>query len=84
MIGQRFGRWLVTSPAPSIPRPKRPGQRSGPYGAVWVQCDCGTVKAVRVAGLHRGLTTSCGCRKRELAQAMGRKFGGRNRKDTAA
>ena len=79
MIGQRFGRLIVTGSAPSIPRPKKTGKRPGPYKAVEVRCDCGTVKIIRVAGLRRGLTRSCGCLKREIVQAMGRKYGGRNR-----
>lgn len=53
---QRVGRWTVIERAENNDR----GQ------ARWLcRCDCGTEKMVLGANLHRGLTMSCGCYRRE-------------------
>lgn len=51
LIGQKFGRLVVLSPAPNI----------GKKTAWLCQCSCGNKKIVRTAALTRGLTKSCGC-----------------------
>jgi len=58
LSGQRFGRLLVTGPAP---------MREGKVTWWRVRCDCGTEKEVRRDGLTHGSTRSCGCLFRELA-----------------
>lgn len=57
--GQRFGRLLVIDPKVNIPSQ----QRSRPRGwrAALCQCDCGTVKAIRLNHLLKGEIESCGC-----------------------
>lgn len=55
MIGRRFGRLLVVASAPN----------RGVKTAWLCQCDCGNQKTIRTAHLLRGLTISCGCRKKE-------------------
>jgi len=55
-IGDRFGRLVVT--AEDVGR--RHGER-----LVLVRCDCGKSKEVRAGHLRSGVTTSCGCLRRE-------------------
>lgn len=59
--GDRFGRLVVTGPAPSSDRKER---------QYHVKCDCGTNKVVRGWLLRNGETRSCGCLKREYAAAQ--------------
>jgi hypothetical protein len=63
MIGKRFGRWTVTAATAS--------RKSVPY---WVcACDCGTVREVNGHNLAKGLTTACGCVRKERAVIQGHK-----------
>lgn len=57
--GQRFGRLTVISEFRIPPSPSHAG-RLGPRAAI-CECDCGTVKTVRLVHLCRGKTVSCGC-----------------------
>lgn len=60
LTGRRFSRLRVIESAPTRVEP------SGAKATVWLcQCDCGTVKEVRAAGLKSGSTTSCGCYQAE-------------------
>lgn len=59
--GDRFGRWLVIQYTVS---------RSG-RGQALCDCDCGTRKLLRTDALRSGQTTSCGCRRNELATRHG-------------
>jgi hypothetical protein len=62
LAGQVFGRWTVMAEAP--PRRNAKGLISDGY---WVcRCECGTEREVRTGNLRKGLTTSCGCRNREV------------------
>lgn len=57
LIGERFGRLVVTEQLPS----KK-------YRTYWkCQCDCGNIIEVCARELRRGDTRSCGCLKREKA-----------------
>ena len=67
MRGQKYGRLLVL-------------ERVGTSGAdgqgrpTWLcQCDCGKQTVVIGANLRYGLTRSCGCLRREVSAANGRK-----------
>ena len=56
LVGKKFGRLLVI---------KRDTERLGKY-AFWVcVCDCGETKSVVSWNLRKGITTSCGCKRRE-------------------
>ena len=62
LSGQRFGRLLVTAPAPA----KRHGR------SAWrCLCDCGAVVTCCTTYLTSGDTRSCGCLHRDLAAARG-------------
>lgn len=62
--GQRFGRLVVVSRAPSI------RERGGGLITCWTcRCDCGETHTVRGPCLFRGNTRSCGCLKREQARS---------------
>lgn len=61
MIGVRFGRLLVVSPASDRIRP------SGKSSRYWLcRCDCGVEKEIAGAHLRNGATVSCGCHKNKL------------------
>lgn len=60
-MGQVFGRWTVLSEAPSRLEPN--GNRATCY---LCRCECGAEREVRRQNLVNGLTTSCGCRNREV------------------
>jgi len=60
-VGRAFGRWTVLSEAPS--RLQKAGGRATYY---LCQCECGTEREVSRQNLFNGLTTSCGCRNREV------------------
>jgi hypothetical protein len=65
--GDHFGRWTVLERS-ELPRAKR--------GVRWdCVCDCGTRRAVNSCALLRKQPGSCGCRRRELAQARLTKHG---------
>jgi hypothetical protein len=63
LVGQRFGRLLVTARA-----------ENDKHGHTrWsCQCDCGQVHVVAGLSLRKGSTRSCGCLGRETAAANGR------------
>lgn len=60
LTGQRFGKLLVLERA-----------ENDKFGKTrWLcQCDCGNQKIITGASLSRGLTTSCGCNRKEKIQA---------------
>jgi hypothetical protein len=63
-IGDRFGELVVLGQAPSYK-----GDGSGGR-AVFVKCDCGTEKRVRLSELMRGKRTGCGQRSHWKLQAI--------------
>ena len=56
LTGQRFGRWTV----------KALSQGNGPASWVCI-CDCGVSKTVIGFNLTRGLSSSCGCIRKEVS-----------------
>jgi len=56
LVGLRFGHWIVLGIHPERHR-----------GAIrWLcRCDCGEQRLVRGDGLRKGISTSCGCVRRE-------------------
>lgn len=66
LIGERFGRLVVTKEAPSYKTP------SGNSRACWyADCDCGTKNKIYLAStLLQGHTKSCGCLRSELLQQI--------------
>lgn len=65
LAGQVFGRWTVIAEA--APRRNANGEVHGSY---WLcRCECGTEREVVAGNLRKGLTTSCGCRNREVTAA---------------
>src|SRR6267142_4778572 len=57
--GQRFGRWLVLTPA-------QPNY--------WhCRCDCGSVKPVAGGSLRKGYSSSCGCLRKETVAKRSQK-----------
>lgn len=66
LTGQRFGRWLVLN------KTKEAVNRTAVYEC---RCDCGTVKKVKGTCLTAGESTSCGCRKAEVARERSTKHG---------
>lgn len=61
VIGQRFGRYVVTAEADPYVSPKGQHKR-----AVVVRCDCGTVKTSSLHSLRRNRVASCGCRSLDI------------------
>jgi hypothetical protein len=60
ITGKRFGRWTVRAIWP---------QRNAWGQARWsCRCDCGAERIVCGTHLRRGLSTSCGCRAREISR----------------
>lgn len=56
LVGQRFGRLVVISQAPSAGGSRR-----------WnCQCDCGNTTVARTGDLRKGDTKSCGCIRKEV------------------
>lgn len=62
LVGQRFGRLVVTSQGES--------KGNGHYTSV-CRCDCGITKVVINQSLKRGATISCGCYNKEKARKKG-------------
>jgi hypothetical protein len=60
--GARYGRWTVISPIES-------GDR------ITCRCECGAESLVRFSNLYRGISTSCGCRTREVTASRNRTHG---------
>ena len=64
ITGQRFGRLTAI-------------RYIGNGDGFWeCRCDCGVVFQTRGCDLRLGRTTSCGCRRAEVAAAQGRRFDG--------
>lgn len=63
MIGERFGRLVVTS------------VRGGKHTVATCRCDCGTTKDVRASLLRDGQVKSCGCFRSERITKMSTKHG---------
>lgn len=60
LVGKRFGRWTVLKYANNDKKIKR-----------WhCLCDCGNEKIVIQQGLVRGLSTSCGCKRKETLNKL--------------
>lgn len=64
--GQRFGRWTVLE----LGRYLTHGSKRRP--AAECQCDCGTIRIVRLNQMRGGTSLSCGCLRNELTAARGR------------
>ncbi len=63
LLGQRFGRLVVTSPAP----------RSVDGYVTWAcSCDCGATAIIKTRSLRRGSTRSCGCLRADANRARNR------------
>ena len=61
-IGQRFGRWTVLGPGPSVIRKERSPRPT------WVcRCACCNERVVLAQSLLNGCSKSCGCLSREIA-----------------
>lgn len=61
LTGQAFGRWTVVAQAPCAHEP------GGHTQTRWLcRCECGTERAVATNNLRSGISTSCGCRNREV------------------
>lgn len=58
--GQRFGRWVILAP-------RLVGSRMA-----FCRCDCGTERYADLPNLVRGMSTSCGCYRREYMATLGR------------
>ena len=57
LAGKRFGRWIVVSESE---------KRTKSRYVYWVcKCDCGTIKDIASNNLLNGVTTSCGCLRKE-------------------
>ena len=66
LSGRRFGRLNVL----------RQGPRTRPKVPKWFcLCDCGNITNVDGKSLRFGLSTSCGCKKKELAQLINKTHG---------
>jgi hypothetical protein len=62
LAGQVFGRWTVLAEAPA-----RRNAGGAIHGSWWLcRCECGTEREVVTGNLRKGLSTSCGCRNREV------------------
>ena len=65
MIGERFGRLLVTADArDAVLKSGRKLRR------VIAKCDCGTEKTLLVCHLRAGKTQSCGCLRKEVVREL--------------
>lgn len=65
IIGERYGRLVVTGYAPSIRMTLSSG-KTAYISRVSCRCDCGKTVVVRTGHLVRGATRSCGCLKTDL------------------
>ena len=66
LAGLRFGRLFVNERGPNK------GNRTRWH----CTCDCGNERLVDAASLRNGKTTSCGCKRTEIAQAaLKKRFG---------
>ena len=70
MTGQRFGRWTVLKRGPDILVGADLVHRTA-----WIcKCDCGTLRNVNGQSLRNGLSTSCGCYRREVTSRGTKEF----------
>ena len=62
--GDMFGRWVLVELLP---------KEKGKHRKALVKCSCehGTYKSVRIGSLTQGVSTSCGCKQREVARKSG-------------
>jgi len=71
LTGRRFGRLVAIAPA------ERPARVTGPTAnrrRFWsLQCNCGATRVACHRDLLSGHTRSCGCLRREVAAASGRR-----------
>jgi hypothetical protein len=68
LTGQSFGRLIVIERA----------EKAGHDEAHWMcACSCGQTKVILGNSLRRGVTTSCGCRARQVHRARLLKHGGK-------
>lgn len=63
-IGQKFGRWTVIEDLGSI------RDKYALKSAVLVKCECGSIKRHFLTVLKNGLSSSCGCFRRENARSL--------------
>ncbi len=69
LLGKRFGRLVV------IAKTKKRQFAS----IIWLcQCDCGAKNKVNGSSLRRGITTSCGCYRKEWGKRNAKKDAARN------
>lgn len=65
LTGQRFGRLIVLHRGPNL----------GRYVRWWCLCDCGAETLVRSSFLRGGITSSCGCLRKDSAARCHTKHG---------
>lgn len=58
--GQRYGSWVILKYIP--PSERTTADKDLSYLA---QCDCGTIRPIRINDLRRGKSTNCGCKKKK-------------------
>lgn len=64
LSGQKFGRWTVLDRFMSV------GELGKSY-IIWkCKCDCGNIGWVRAGNLTHGISTSCGCYRKEVLQCV--------------
>lgn len=73
--GQRFGKLLVISVAPSSAYYTKTGKLRTTFSMWNCRCDCGTDCIVAGTSLKKGKTKSCGCKRRESKYSLGMAFG---------
>ena len=67
LVGMRFGRLTVLSMS----------ENDSSGRSQWLcQCDCGNQKVVKNGNLRDGLTSSCGCYRKERASELGKAMAG--------
>lgn len=66
--GDVFGKWTVLSRVSSMPC----GEYAKKKGAFQCRCECGTERIVLAGNLKRGLSTNCGCVRKEGIGAINR------------
>jgi hypothetical protein len=70
LVGKRFHRWVVVSSA---------GATLHGHSLWLCRCDCGVERTVLGTNLNRGLSTSCGCRRRDTLLTHGHTVGARKK-----
>ena len=73
LVGRWFGWWLVLA---IHPKRVRYGRHGHAVSVLWLcRCKCGTERVVFGSNLRQGLSTSCGCLKREKTRERNTKHG---------